>query len=90
MTKVIPINRDPIKNLSDTKFSEIEKDLIEFFNDSVHRNDGNTPIHQAKEYAIKGVAKKHNFTIEQAKKFVSEMQMRKFDKELSSFPPSRE
>ena len=83
MSKVIPINKDPIKNLSDTKFTEIEKDLIEFFNDAVHSNDGNTPIFQAKEYAIKGIAKKHNFTIEQAKEFVSEMQMRKLDKELS-------
>ena len=83
MTKVIPINRDPIKNLSDTKFSEIEKDLIEILNDAVHSNGGNTPIFQAKEYAIKGIAKKHNFTLEQAKEFVSEMQMRKLDKELS-------
>ena len=26
MSKVIPINKDPIKNLSDAKFAEIEKD----------------------------------------------------------------
>jgi hypothetical protein len=83
MSKVIPIDKDPIKNLSDTKFNEIEKDLMEFFNDAVHSNDGNTPIFQAKEYAIKGIAKKHSFTIEQAKEFVSEMQMSKLDKELS-------
>ena len=83
MSKVIPINKDPIKNLSDTKFAEIEKDLIEFFNDAVHIDDGNTLVFQAKEYAIKDIAEKHNFTIEQAKEFVSEMQMRKLDKELS-------
>ena len=83
MSKVIPIKKDPIKMLSDTKLTEIEKDLITFFHDAVHRNDGNTPIFQAKEYAIKCIAKKHNFTIEQAKAFVSEMQMRKLDKELS-------
>ena len=83
MSKVIPINKNPIKNLSDTKFAEIEKDLMEFFNDAVHSNDGNTPIFKAKEYAIKGIAKKHNFTIEQAKEFVWEMQMRNLDKELS-------
>ena len=83
MSKVIPINKDPIKNLSDTKYNEIEKDLIEYFNDAVNGNDGNTPIFQAKESAIKGIAKKYNFTIEQAKEFVSEMQMRKLDKELT-------
>jgi hypothetical protein len=83
MRKVIPINKNPIENLSDTKFSEIEKDLLAFFHDAVDRNDGNTPIFQAKEYAIQCIAKKHNFTIEQAKEFVSEMQMRKLDKDLS-------
>ena len=83
MSKVIPINKDPIKNLSDTKHIEIEKDLIEYFNDAVNRNDGNTPIFQAKEFAIKSVAKKHGFTIEQAKEFISEMQMRKLNKELT-------
>jgi len=83
MSKVIPFYKDPIKNLSGTKFAEIEKDLIEFYNDVVQSNDGNTPIFQAKEYAIKNIAKKHNFTIEQAKEFVSEMQMRKLEKELS-------
>ena len=49
MSKVIPINKDPIKNLSDTKFAEIEKDLMEFFHDAVDSNDGNTPIFQTKE-----------------------------------------
>lgn len=83
MSKMIPINKDPIKNLSDTKYNEIEKDLIEYFNDAVKRNDGNTPIFQAKESAIKGISKKHGFTIEQTKEFVLEMQMRKLDKELT-------
>ena len=83
MSKVIPISKNEIKRLPDTKFTEIEKDLMEFFNDAVHSNDGNTPIFQAKEYAIKCLAQKHNFTIEQAKEFVWEMQMRKLDKELS-------
>ena len=83
MSKVIPINKDPIKNLSDSKIIEIEKDLYEYFNDAVNRNDGNTPIVHAKECAIKGIAKKYGFTIEKAQEFVSEMQMRKLDKELS-------
>lgn len=83
MSKVIPINKNPIENLSDTKFTEIETDLMTFFHDVVHSNDGNTPIFQAKEYAIKCISKKHNFTIEQAKEFVSEMQIRELDKELS-------
>ena len=83
MNKVLPMNKNPIKNLSDTKYNEIEKDLIEYFNDAVKRNDGNTPIFQAKELAIKGIAKKHDFTIEQAKEFVSEMQMRKLDNDLT-------
>ena len=82
MSKVIPINKDPTKNLSDTIFAEIKKDLMEFFHDAVFSNDGNTPIFQAKEYATKCIAKKHYFTIEQAKKFVSEIQMRKLDKDL--------
>ena len=30
MSNVVPISKDPIKNLSDTKFSEIEKDLNVF------------------------------------------------------------
>ena len=34
MSKVIPINKNPIKNLSDAKFAEIEKDLMESFNDN--------------------------------------------------------
>jgi hypothetical protein len=66
-----------IKNLLDTKFIEIEKDLIEYFNDAVNRNDGNTPIFQAKEFA-----KKHGFTIEQAKEFVSELQMSKLREKI--------
>ena len=82
MSKVIPINKDPIKNLSDAKFIEIEKDLMEFFHDAAFSNDVNTPIFQSKEYATKCIAKKHNFTIEQAKEFVSEMHMRKLDKDL--------
>ncbi len=83
MSNIIPISEDPIKNLSDAKFSEIEKDLIDFFNEAIRRNSGNTPILEAKEYAIKAIAEKHNFTIEQAKDFVFEMQMRKIDRELS-------
>jgi hypothetical protein len=83
MSKVIPINKNPINNLSDTKFTEIENDLMAFFHDAANRNDGDTPIFKAKEYAIKCIAKKHDFTIEQAKEFVSEMQMRKLDKDLS-------
>ena len=55
---------------------------MEFFNDAIQSNYGNTPIFQAKEYANKCIAKKHNFTIEQAKEFVLEMQMRKLDKDL--------
>jgi len=62
--------------------AEIEKDLIEYFHDAVHKNQGNTPIFKAKEYAVKCIAEKHNFTIEEANRFVSEMQMRKLDKEL--------
>ena len=34
MSKVIPINKDPIKNLSDAKFVVIERDLMESFNDN--------------------------------------------------------
>jgi hypothetical protein len=82
VSKVIPFYKDPIKNLSDTEFAEIEKDLIEYFNDAVHKNQGNTPIFKAKEYAVKCIAEKHNFSIEEANRFVSEMQMRKLDKEL--------
>ncbi len=82
MSKVLPFYKDPIKNLSDTEFAEIEKDLMEYFYDAIHRNDGDTPIFQAKEYATKCIAKKHNFTIEEAKEFVSEMQTRKLDKAL--------
>ena len=82
MSKVIPINKDLIKDLSDTKSVEIEKDLMEFFHDAIQSNGGNTPIFQAKEYANKFIAKKHNFTIDQAKEFVSEMQMRKLDKDI--------
>ena len=82
MSKVIPINKDPIKNLSDAKFAEIEKDLMDFFHDAAFSNGGNTPIFQAKAYAKKCIAKKHNFTIEQAKEFVSEMQLRNLDRDL--------
>ena len=82
MSKVTPINKDPIKNLSDAKFAEIEKGLMEFFHDAVRINYGNTPIFQTKAYATKCIAKKHNFTIEQAKEFISEMQLRKLDKDL--------
>jgi len=83
MSKVIPISKDPIKNLSDTKFSEIEKDLNDFFYEAIRRNSGDIPVFEAKEYAIKAIAEKHNFTIEQAKDFVFETQMRKVDRELS-------
>ena len=83
MNKIIPINKNPVKKLSDTKFIEIEKDLIEYFNVAVNSNDRNTPIFQAKEFAIKRIAKKHGFTIEQVKEFVSEMQMRRLDKDLN-------
>jgi hypothetical protein len=82
MGKVIPLNKDWIKNLSDTKFIEIEKDLLEYFNDAVHRNDGKTTIFQATAFAMRGIAEKHGLTIEQAKEFVKEMQMRKLDEEL--------
>jgi hypothetical protein len=82
MSKIIPINKDPIKNLSDAKFAEIEKDLMDIFHDAAFSNDGNTPIFQAKAYATKCIAKKHNFTIEQAKEFVLEMQMRNLDRDL--------
>lgn len=83
MSKIIPINKNPVKKLSDAKFIEIEKDLIEYFNFAVNSNDRNTPIFQAKEFAIKSIAKKHGFTIEQAKEVVSEMQMRRLDKDLN-------
>jgi len=82
-SKIMPINKNPVNKLSDAKFIEIEKDLIEYFNFAVNSNDRNTPIFQAKEFAIKSIAKKHGFTIEQAREVVSEMQMRRLDKNLN-------
>ena len=82
MGKVVPFNKSAISKLSDKKIIEIEKDLMKAFNEAAFTNDGDTTIHQAKECAIKEIAKKHNFTIEQAKKFVWEMQLRKKDENL--------
>jgi hypothetical protein len=82
MNKIIPFEYMDVEKLPDEYLSEIEDFLTESFRKECDRTNGNTPIHEAKEYAISQVSKKFNLTIERIRDIINEIQMRKIDKEL--------